>query len=164
MCRIVQIKLKTMDASTLKYQLTGLAEAKMSSSSAWGGRLALNCLPVSMEMLQYAKETWPDARVAIGHIRFKDRSPMPAEYATSLLKFTDCPSSSTEFHAWIVLDSNDLLDMVAPSFAPAGSGTENRRFVDQEAADEDGITYTEVITDPVDVMRFYEALKKLRPA
>lgn len=153
---------KFMDAELEKFNLVSLAQAKLSKSSLWGGQLRLNCLPASMLILDEAKKVWPDAHVVIGHIRFSGRPGMTPNDKTRLLAYIAEPVEGTEFHAWIKLDRGDFLDVVAPTFAPGGSTTAERRYVDQEAATQDGIEYTVVISEKHQVEQFYHKLTSLR--
>jgi hypothetical protein len=151
-----------MDAEVEKYNLVSVAQAKLSESSFWGGQLRLSCLPASMLILDAAKKFWPDAHVVIGHIRFKGQPAISPDYKNKLLSYISTPAKDTVFHAWIKLDSGDFLDVVAPTFAPVGSTTSERRYVDQEAAVQDGIEYTVVISERDQVQRFYDNLASLR--
>lgn len=151
-----------MDAELKKFNLVSFAQAKLSESSFWGGQLRLNCLPASMLILNETKEIWPDAHVVIGHIRFKGQPAMSPDYKDKLLSYIATPAKDTVFHAWIKLDSGDFLDVVAPTFAPGGSTTSERRYVDQEAAVQDGIEYTVVISERHLIEQFYQKLTSLR--
>jgi hypothetical protein len=153
-----------MDIDSKKYELTSLAQAKLTSASAWGGQLKWNCLPASLSILQETRVIWPGAHVVIGHICFAGEPSMTPQYGAALMQFLAKPCAEPAFHAWIDLDTSDFLDTVAPLLAPAGSVTSTRRFVDQQAAADDAIVYSSLISDTNEVMQFYSTLQNARLA
>jgi len=145
------------DEDAWKYQLSSVALLRMLNCNLWGNTLLGNCLPASLAVIDDVKKHHPDAKVVIG-LLVKSDAPVDNASKMAIINFSQSKEATKpDFHAWIDLDGNDILDYVGPSWVNL-----NYSFFNRKLAAKDGYTHFSILQSPVEVDAFYKKLKALQ--
>lgn len=116
------------------------------------------CLPVSLYALSFIKETYPDAYVVIGVISNNSQDLAVADHLLKFILQTE-PIFYPPYHAWIDLGQGDIADLTLSATYPDTFTIFQLMAMDRADAHNFGIDYKPVITDPVDIGKFFHLIQ-----